>query len=77
MKKILFYLSLVLIAGCSEEIKSAEYFSLHLDEAEHVYTECVALQKKEVSENCINARKAILHVINNRFNYEGLTKPIE
>ncbi|HGS5703872.1 EexN family lipoprotein [Vibrio diabolicus] len=60
MKQLIFltFLSFFL-TGCGEEVKSVEYYSNHLDEAKNVREQC----EKETatpSENCKNARKALL-----------------
>lgn len=60
MKKIIISLTLLLaLAGCSEEIKSFDYYSDNLDEAKEVKTSCEKTHLAKEDQNCINAIKAV------------------
>ncbi|MCY9876978.1 EexN family lipoprotein [Vibrio natriegens] len=60
MKRLLslLFISATLV-GCGNETKTIEYYSQHLEEANNVHSECEK-SSATPSENCKNARKALL-----------------
>ncbi|WP_274881984.1 EexN family lipoprotein [Vibrio harveyi] len=58
-------LVLVLLTACSEEAKTVEYYSQHLDEAKQVLADCENDARKKNSD-CENAAKAVSKDLKNK-----------
>ncbi|APP08084.1 EexN family lipoprotein [Vibrio harveyi] len=58
-------LVLVLLTACSEEAKTVDYYSQHLDEAKQVLADCKNDARKKNSD-CENAAKAVSKDLKNK-----------
>ncbi|WP_447401116.1 EexN family lipoprotein [Vibrio harveyi] len=64
-------LVLVLLTACSEEAKTVEYYSQHLDEAKQVLADCENDARKK-NADCENAASAVSKDLKSKVFGEGI-----
>ncbi|MDA0385586.1 EexN family lipoprotein [Vibrio owensii] len=74
MKRIAKFLPLsaiILLTACSEDVKTVDYYSQHLDEAKQVITECKN-DAQNSGANCKNAANAVSQDLKNKVFSSGI-----
>ncbi|EMC9392310.1 EexN family lipoprotein [Vibrio parahaemolyticus] len=69
--KLLTLSAMVLLTACSEDVKTVDYYSQHLDEAKQVVTECKN-DAQNSGANCENAANAINEDLKNKVFSSGI-----